>query len=122
PAAPRPDARAGRSAARSRSAGRAGDEDRPRIPHLDRGRGACGARAPARPPRAIDARDGTPQWKGAATAMTIHRRTALVAVLALALTAPLVLVGWSFRSNASTCGTSKIPASIPLSGPLPRFC
>jgi branched-chain amino acid transport system substrate-binding protein len=53
--------------------------------------------------------------------MTIHRRTALVAVLALALTVPLALVGWSFRSSASTSDTIKIGASIPLSGPLAGF-
>lgn len=53
--------------------------------------------------------------------MTTHRRTALVAVLALALTVPLALVGWSSRSSASTSDTVTIGASVPLSGPLAGF-
>ena len=51
--------------------------------------------------------------------MRFHRRKSLLAALAVALTVPLALVGWSSKSSAS--GTITIGASIPLSGPLAGF-
>jgi branched-chain amino acid transport system substrate-binding protein len=53
--------------------------------------------------------------------MTTHRRVLLVTALALGLSVPLVLVGWTFRSSGSSSGTITIGASVPLSGPLAGF-
>lgn len=51
--------------------------------------------------------------------MRSHRRTPLVATLALGLTTLLALVGWTSRSTSTP--TITIGASVPLSGPLAGF-
>lgn len=53
--------------------------------------------------------------------MRARSRIALIVVFAVALTVPLVLVGWSSPAAGSSSSTITIGASIPLSGPLAGF-